>query len=297
VIGLDLTIRKGDGTEIDEGMTERFIKIVRHFCDRRLLESEKLMEITAQIDKAAPLTDLEARKEREDAVNKLTSGFFNRDEKITQQAIDTFKRFVQDMKQRSMNEKGYLTDNQYYIGLIHLMSKCLEKLLDCYGDNYRHTAKLFCSDIIGEFLLLQQWIPNRVKQIVGLEPPVITPSYERRAYKGDNSFGALIFGGFNSLFYDDKKPDRTIFDISGDHLRASIAGNRDASHYNTGAGNHPCYDHFKNKFQCDNLLNLIYSSYSSLDWIDSNCNSAHIKLTLEDDLDTIFEKIHARKTP
>ena len=82
VIGMDQTIRKKDGTELDEGMAERLITIVKNLCDEKLLPPERLEEVKEQAGKAAPLEDKEIKAERESinraAVNQLFDGLNKR---------------------------------------------------------------------------------------------------------------------------------------------------------------------------------------------------------------------------
>jgi hypothetical protein len=169
---LDLTIRKENGWEIDEGMANRFTKLVGE------LWPDRLQEVLKQAPTAAPLEDAKAMQEREAthiaAINTVFDAIGQNDEKITQQGIETFKEFVKTMKQQLLNDKGCLTDNRYYLNLIHLIYGAFDVLARRGGELlpinsndpgqwYGAKADRFCFELIGAVLQLD--LPPRVRQL------------------------------------------------------------------------------------------------------------------------------------
>lgn len=213
---LNITSMRGhtpkDGIELSEGRTERFIKIVGNFCEKGLLPPEKLQAVKKQVEDVSPPEDEKEKAKRKDAARQLFEGFIddekNTDDenvKKTDQAMETFKKFVEVMKLASMNNenKDRLTDNRYSIGLIHLMDECIDILVKRGGDLpgfwYGKKGDLFCYKMIADFLQIQQWVPARVRQIFRLEY------------------------GLYSLFYENKKPDHGCADASGALYREPAA--------------------------------------------------------------------------
>jgi len=85
VIRLDLTLRREDGTAIDEGMAERFAKIIGRLLPHRY------PDIVKQASTAAPLEDRETKEKRESTnSNKLKKIFneFRRGNKHIDKAIE-----------------------------------------------------------------------------------------------------------------------------------------------------------------------------------------------------------------
>jgi hypothetical protein len=202
---LNITSERGhtprDGIELDKGRTEIFIEIVGNFCEKGLLPSTKLQEVKEKVDKVSPPEDEKEKAKRIDAAKQLFEGFIGDDKDKTDKAINTFKKFVEEMKLCSMNnkDKNRLTDNRYGIGLIHLMDECID-IFDKRGNElvdrwYGEQGDRFCYEMIGDFLQIQQWVPARVRKIF------------------------MLPNGLYSLFYENKKPVHEVFDVSGDLYR------------------------------------------------------------------------------
>ncbi|HVY53490.1 MAG TPA: hypothetical protein VHA13_03120, partial [Gammaproteobacteria bacterium] len=122
VIGLDQTIRDENGQELrdkegkllNEGMAERLLKLHAE------LFPENHENALAEARLAPPEESKEAKQKREDAntdaMGNLFTAFIQNDEKALSEAIETFKTFVKNLKPAT------ITNNQYYLNLLHLIS-------------------------------------------------------------------------------------------------------------------------------------------------------------------------------
>ncbi|MEO8402661.1 MAG: hypothetical protein ABI597_12890, partial [Gammaproteobacteria bacterium] len=217
---LAITTAKGhilkDGFEIDKGMTEEFIEIVESFCEKGLLPLTKLQEVKNQISQVALPEDKEAKEARTTAAKQLFDGFAG-DVERTEQAIKTFKGFVEKMKLDSMNERGHLKDDRYSIGLIHLMGECIAVLAqrsnELNGGWYGQKGDRFCYKIIGGFLQHEHEPPSRVRQIFKMkfglyslfenhETPDRAASCTPAAAAGYRGVGSRFVLGDNSYYND-----------------------------------------------------------------------------------------------
>lgn len=215
VSGVDQTIRKEDGTEIDEGMAECFAKVVAELLPHRH------QDVLAQARVAAPLEDEKAKQTREEAndaeMKKLFDAIRQNNEEVTGKAYETFKEFVENSKRRSMNHAGNLINNQYFLNLIHLTSVAFEVLARSGGELpakngqdegrwYGLIADSFCFEIIGAILQLPS--SARIKQILRSELYYVL-NQNKKAARGIDHNGDFFRGagtnyrlGVNS-YYDD----------------------------------------------------------------------------------------------
>jgi hypothetical protein len=235
---LDLTIRKEDGTEIDEGMADRFTTLVGE------LWPDRLQEVLKQAPTAAPLEDAKAKQEREAthiaAINNAFDAINQNDEKITQQGIETFKELVKTMKQNLLNDKGCLTDNRYYLNLIHLIYGAFDVLASRGGEllPIMHTfdgglwhgtkANRFCFELIGAALQLE--LPPRVRQLLKSGLYYLFKG-NKKVVRDIDEHGALFFGlpsrdvlGINSYYdvfgaWDDNRSDCRVIRERHRHLK------------------------------------------------------------------------------
>ncbi len=167
VIGLDQTICNESGKVLDEGMADRLLKLHAELFPS---DHEKVLE---EARKAAPKEDKEAKQKRERtnfaAMQNLFSAFIQNDAKGLPDAIMTFKTFVKNLK------PAVITDNQYYLNLLHLISVAFDVLKQrgnalpaAAGENngqwYGKLGHRFCVEIIGG--ILENDLPPRVKQIL-----------------------------------------------------------------------------------------------------------------------------------
>ena len=248
VINMDQTIRDAKGVELDEGMAERFIKIIEELLPKKL---EKVKE---QARMAAPPEDEKAKLKRESnnsaEANRLFDAFIQGDQNVIKHAIERFKAFVKSIEINSMNDKGYLINNQYCVNLIHLIGECIDVLANRGGELtpinaqdqgrwYGKKADRFCFEIIGAFLQLEQWLPPRLKQILRLED------------------------GLYSLFNEGKKPDRTSLDVSGDFFRGVgtnylLGANSYYSDFGLFCGGRRRRDTFQNLLQAITAASRLY---------------------------------------
>ena len=199
-IGLDRTIVDEKGNELVKGMTETFIEVVQKFCNKGLLPPEKVAELKAQVYKVSPPEDEKAIAAIKNVVEKLFEGLVSTEEEETQQAIETFKKFTENMKRQSMNEVGELIDARLYIGIIRLIEECRDILArigaELPGGHYGKKGDLLVWSIIGNFLESLDNIPPCLRQLLMIRP-----------------------WGLYSLFRENKKPDRDVFDVTGDIFR------------------------------------------------------------------------------
>ncbi|MEO9205768.1 MAG: hypothetical protein ABI296_08680 [Gammaproteobacteria bacterium] len=161
IINLDYTIINRQGTQIDEGMTERLLKLHKELYPDtfpRALEQARL---------AAPLEEEKEKIERETdnltALEKVFDAIKKNDEN-TAEAIQTFRTFVSDTKPESM------TNNKYNLNLTHLLYAAFNILEKRGGElDGRWYGKLgdkFCVEIIGNILQKEDQLSARVQQIL-----------------------------------------------------------------------------------------------------------------------------------
>lgn len=196
-IGLDRTIVDEKGNELVKGMTEQFIEVVESF--KKLLPPGKVAQLKDQVYKVSPPEDERAIAIIKKAVEQFFEGLVSPKEEETQKATETFKKFTKDMKRQSMNDEGELIDHRFYLGIIRLIDECRDILArrgtDLPGEHYGKKGDFLVWSIIGDFLESLDKIPPCVRQILLLE------------------------SGLYSLFRENKKPDRDVFDVSGDIFR------------------------------------------------------------------------------
>ncbi len=140
--GSDFTKRNFIGTEIDEGMTERFIKIIKELLPHRFpdvlkqaqdatilqkdryiavlktLVSEQSSEQKAYPENEEEIQEREKRNNR--ALKLLFDGFKKGDEEGIKKNIEFFKTFI-NCKQEGLIDNPNLVD-LYYVNLLHLIS-------------------------------------------------------------------------------------------------------------------------------------------------------------------------------
>ena len=209
VIGLDQTTRDEKGTELDKGMAEGLLELHAELFPK---DQPKALE---QAKRAAPLEDEKAKKAREEAnlaaVDQLFTAFVQNDKDALPAAIETFKEFVKSSKPK------VITDNRYYLNLMHLVFAAFDVLArrggqlpriegETYGQWYGKLADRFCFEIIGA--AIESDMPHRVKQILRSGVYYLL-SGDKKAVRHLDISGALFRGdgtdyllGVNSYFDD-----------------------------------------------------------------------------------------------
>jgi 6-pyruvoyl-tetrahydropterin synthase len=178
---LDVSLRNEKGEEIkeNEGMAESFLKIIAELLPARLTKVQK------QAEHASPKESLDEKQIRErthvDEVTKIFEAIKQNDANITNQAIETFTKFVKNKKSSFLNEQGYLTDTRYSMDLLHLIYVAFDVLSRRGGELpgvnagyedarwYGSKADSFCFKIIGGLQLEFKDLSSRLPQILNSE--------------------------------------------------------------------------------------------------------------------------------
>jgi hypothetical protein len=172
---LDVSLRKEDGTKINEGMADRFIKLVGELWPDRL--PEVLIETpVARLFEEEKAIIAEDDADLENMMLCMSAILQLNDEELIQQSLEVFNQVMMNKKACFSNDEGYLTDNRYYIKLINLIFAAFSALKqgtellgedsddEALCDSLEEKAHRFCVELIGG--ILQRDLPPRIRQIL-----------------------------------------------------------------------------------------------------------------------------------